>query len=339
MSIFARRLQTVSSPAIPTAIKNSYGGLFAATEANRASYSPPLGQYWLKVKWSDLEPTQGNYDWSSIDNYLNLAAHATTNVRIHVQGGQLAPVSGSNTWLADISGGTVSVKNSKDVTTAPCGLYWNPAYMAAYATFVAAMGARYDGNPRVVSINNAGCSLIYDEPWIMGGDPTSCINMFNAGLTSTTQQTAIYNALDALMAAWPTTIIEMPVHSQLNYPVSSGQGGNWTNDGLPAINQLHTTYGQRLIITDYGLGPGEYEAAASSLATAPSVYSWMHKRSDLGYPIAFQATFGTYNQANVESGTQAAIDMGGRWYETSSWSALPNTEVQAYDTALKANVH
>lgn len=333
MSITARRLQRAANH---PKIKRNYGGLFPNVEANRASWSPPLAQYWLKVKWSDLEPAQGVYDWSIIDNYLT--AHPTVNVRIHVQGGQFAPVSGSNTWLADISGGTVDVYNTKDAINVPCGLYWNATYMAAYATFVAAMGARYDANPQVASINNAGCSLVYDEPWIMGGDTTSCINMYNAGLNKTTQQTAIYNALDALMAAWPTTIIEMPTHGQLNYPTSTGQGGNWTNDGLPAINLLHTTYGQRLIITDYGLGPGEYEDAATSLTTATSLYSWMHLRADLGYPIAFQATFGTYNQANVESGTQAAIDMGGRWFETSSWSALPNNEVQAYDAALKANV-
>ena len=334
MSIFARRLQGVSPP--NKSIKNNYGGLFTSTEANRASWTPPLGQYWLKVKWSDLEPNQGTYDWSSIDSYL--VAHPTLNVRIHVLGGQLAPVSGTNTWLADISGGTVDVTNVPAGITVPCGMYWKQPYMNAYATFVKAMGARYDSNPQVASINNAGCSLVFDEPWIMGGDTTSCVNMYNAGLSKIAQHNAIYNALDALMAAWPTTIIEMPTHSQLNYPISTGQGGDWMNDGLPAINMLHTTYGHQLILTDYGLGAGEYEAAAPDLATALTQYSWMHLRSTLGFPIAFQATFRTTTQAIVESGTQAAIDMGGRWFEHSSWGALPNNEVQSYDSALKANV-
>ncbi len=53
--------------------------------------------------------------------------------------------------------------------TTTVGEYWTPAYMTAYKQFITAMGTKFDTNARVDSINMAGTSLIYDEPWITGG--------------------------------------------------------------------------------------------------------------------------------------------------------------------------
>lgn len=324
----------IPTPTPAPVCKANYGGLYGTTEADRTRRD--VNQLWLKVRWSDLEPRQGVYNWAPITNQL--AANPNLVVRVHVRGGPSAPQ-----WLKD-SAGTVQVSNNKDQFTAIVGKYWTPQYMSAYKQFVTAMGTHLDGNSRVASINMFGTSLIYDEPWITGGQ-TSGATLYKAGLTKETTIAAQNAGLAATVAAFPRTMVEMPLHGQFTYPVAGGQAGTWAG-GIGLANSWDQQYGKRVIFTHYGWGAGDYTAAAASLATAPNLYSWMHKRADLGRPIAFQATLAPgvpSGQANPTSAAAVdaaagAVRMGARWFEHHSWSLLTVEQAKAFDTGLKANV-
>jgi len=321
---------------VPAAVvtKASYGGLYGTTEADRTRRG--VNQLWLKVKWADLEPQQGVYNWTPITS--KLAANPNLVLRVHVNGGPSAPQ-----WLKN-SAGTVQVSNNKDQFSATVGKYWTPQYITAYKQFVTAMGTQFDTNSRVASINMFGTSLIYDEPWITGGT-TSGATLYNAGLNKDKVIAAQNADLAATVAAFPHTMVEMPLHGQFTYPVAGGQAGKWS-DGVGLANSWDSLYGNRVIFTDYGLGAGEYTPAAATLATAPNLYSWMHKRADLGRPIAFQATLAPGVAAGSANPTSAAaidaadgaVRMGARWFEHHSWSLLTVAQAQAFDAGLKANV-
>ncbi len=163
--------------------------------------------------------------------------------------------------------GKVTVTNAKDGITATVGQYWTPRYMTAYDRFVTALGAKFDGNARVASVNMFGTSLIYDEPWITGGAASGAA-LYSAGLTKDKVVAAQNAGLDATVTAFPHTVVEMPLHGQFTYPVAGGQKGTWA-DGIGLANAWDAKYGSRVIFTDYGWGQGDWTAAASSLATAP----------------------------------------------------------------------
>ncbi len=114
----------------------------------------------------------------------------------------------------------------------------------------------------------------------------------NAGLTAT-------------VAAFPHTAVEMPLHGQFTYPVSGRQAGKWS-DGIGLANSWDQLYGNHVVFTDYGWGAGDYTAAATSLTTGPNLYSWIHKRADLGRPIALQATLAPGVASGTVSPTAAA---------------------------------
>lgn len=316
------------------AIKTNYGGLYGTTEADRLRRG--VNQQWVKVKWSDLEPTEGVYNWAPVTDLL--AANPDLVVRLHVNGGQYAPE-----WLKTAAG-KVTVTNTKDGITATVGQYWTPRYTAAYNRFVAALGAQFDGNARVASVNMFGTSLIYDEPWITGGAASGAA-LYSAGLTKDKVIASQNAGLAATVAAFPRTIVEMPLHGQFTYPVAGGQKGTWA-DGIGLLNSWDAQYGGSVIFTDYGFGAGDYTDAATSLTTAPNLYSWMHLRSDLGRPIAFQATMvpgtaggSTAPTPEVANATNAeAVRMGARWFEHHSWSYLTVEEAAVYDAGYKANV-
>ncbi len=133
--------------------------------------------------------------------------------------------------------------------------------------------------------------------------------------------------LDATVTAFPHTVVEMPLHGQFTYPVAGGQKGTWA-DGIGLANAWDAKYGSR-VISRLRLGPGDWTAAASSLATARrNLYSWMHKRADLGRPIAFQATLAPVSgrgqhdadRGRGPRGDDEAVGMGARWFEHASWA-------------------
>ncbi|MGG5257615.1 beta-galactosidase [Phycicoccus avicenniae] len=323
-----------AAPAATTTTKTNYGGLYGTTTADRDRRG--VEHQWLKVRWSDLEPREGGYDWTAIDRLL--ASDPDLVVRVHVGGGQFAPQ-----WLKTAAG-SVQVTNKKDGVTASVGKYWTPRYTAAYKKFVTALGARYDANPRIASVNMFGTSLVYDEPWITGGEASGAA-LHTAGLTKDKVVAAQNAGLAATTAAFPRTVVEMPLHGRFTYPVAGGEKGSWT-EGLTLANAWDTAYGKRVVFTDYGWGAGDYTAAAASLTSAPNLYSWMHKRADLGRPIAFQATLAPGTAAGSTTPTSAAavaasdeaVRMGARWFEHHSWSYLTVAKATAIDSALKANV-
>jgi hypothetical protein len=329
----------------PAPFKTGYGGLYATSDPKG------LGHIWLKVSWASLNSADGTFDFSSITNLA--AANPTINYRVHVNHGHLAPA-----WLLKKIG-TVNVKNSKDVVTYPCPKYWLPSFQDAYATFVTAMGQVLDPIPNVVSINCGVASLVYDEGFILGSDPTSVAAMYDSGngLTAQNGKDAMLAGMAALTAAFPTTICEFAGHDQRQYPSSGNDGhqaGTQVNDwatttdvgGRAILNQLHNLYGQHMIVTDYGLGPGEAQAAAASLTSAASEYGWIHKRAALGYPVAFQLTAAVGGKPptaqNLMDAIDAGISMQGRWVEHASYTAsdraMTTLEQTSRDTSLKANV-
>ena len=324
---------TTAAPATPV-LKTNYGGLYGRTEADRTRRG--VNQLWLKIRWADLETSPGVYNWTPITS--KLAANPSLIVRVHVHGGPHAPQ-----WLLN-SAGTVNVTNNKDQIASTVGKYWTPTYMTAYKKFVTALGARFDAEPRFASVNMFGTSLIYDEPWITGG-AASGATLYSAGLTKDKVIAAQNAGLAATVAAFPHTVVEMPLHGQFTYPVSGGQAGKWS-DGIGLANSWDQLYGNRVVFTDYGWGAGDYTPAADSLSTAPNLYSWMHKRADLGRPIAFQATLAPGVTSGTASPTSAAaidaadgaVRMGARWFEHASWSLLTVSQASAFDAALKANV-
>jgi hypothetical protein len=317
----------------------NYGGLFTNSNTYRLSVSPALDHFWLHVDWAALNPTNGGYDFSPITSYLK--ANPGVNVRLHIGGGPSAPA-----WLLGLYG-TVSVTNTRSNITQDCGRYWVRGYKTKYADFCNALGATFDSNPRVASVNMAGCSLIFEEPFILGGD-AAAVSCFNGGLTATNGRDAMYAGLAALTAAFPTTVCEFAGHSARAYPNTAGTGevSDWstttTVGGRAILNYMHNLYGAHYSSTDYGLGPTDYTAAATSLASAPSIYSWMHLRANLGYPIGFQLTAagpGTSPTAtDLTDAIRSGIDMKARWVEHSSYGRLTNSTVQNLDATLKANI-
>jgi hypothetical protein len=180
------------------------GGNSAADAGN-----PNLAGVVLVFYWNQVEPQPGVYNWSLLQNDMApwIAAGKKVILRISTSGEASwdPPYSAQGTpqWVFDQ--GTRAVQDNGE--TLP--VYWDPAYLAAYRTFVTQLGQHFDGNPAVAFI----------EPGIgMGGETLPETNASSAGI-------AAWEADGYTNALWMQTVetvagyFESAFHHTAVYPL------------------------------------------------------------------------------------------------------------------------
>jgi hypothetical protein len=134
---------------------------FAGGNSSVDATNPNLAGVVLVYYWSQIEPQKGVFDWSQIQSDMApwIAAHKKIILRISTAGAASwnPPYSGDGTPAWVYADGARSITDNGE--TIP--VYWDPAYLTDYESFVEALGAEFDGNP----------NLAFIEPGVgMGGE-------------------------------------------------------------------------------------------------------------------------------------------------------------------------
>jgi hypothetical protein len=148
---------------------------FAGGNTKADATDPNLAGVVLTYYWSQIEPQKGVFDWSPIESAMApwIAAHKKIVLRISTSGGPSwdPPYSGSGTPAWVYADGARSITDNGE--TIP--VYWDPAYLSDYQSFVAAFAGEFDGNP----------NLAFIEPGVgMGGETLPETGASPAGITA-----------------------------------------------------------------------------------------------------------------------------------------------------------
>lgn len=294
-----------------------------------------VNHYVLEVAWSSVESSRGVYDWSLIDNALTKYGDACMTLRI--QAGGTAPA-----WLKAATG-AVSVFNPPSGKTVDVCHWWEALALDSWQHMIAAAGARYDADPRVVLVSADEPMTVFSEPFIMGDGPSGAA-LFAAGCNKATHAAAIKRCVADTIAAFPTTRAELAIHSAWQVCTATGLTASWSA-GRDLALELCTQWGQRLVISDYGLSETDTAAAhkpTGTISTETDVYAWMMLRSNGGDapwagPTTYQLTIRTSpaTQAIYAQAAQNAYDLGAWHVEHSGWGTL-GALCPGIDAALKS---
>jgi hypothetical protein len=104
----------------------------------------------LRPIWSDLAPSKGVYDWTSVDAIFDIAAEHDRTIGLSVSAGLYTPQ-----WVYDAGATKYQLL---DGTGGSMPLPWDPTFQTYWLPFVQAMGARYEGNPTLGYIVISGLS-------------------------------------------------------------------------------------------------------------------------------------------------------------------------------------
>jgi hypothetical protein len=106
--------------------------------------------------WDRLEPTEGNYDWSGIQAFINQATASGKRVSLQIItfNGRANQYNASDppirvpSWVFSAGAGKVTTSDGFQIPK-----YWDPVYKAKYRNFVTALGNQFDGNAAIEYIN------------------------------------------------------------------------------------------------------------------------------------------------------------------------------------------
>lgn len=146
----------------------------------------------LRYRWMWLEPREGHYDWSQIDNVINQAASRGKKVSISI-----VPGWGTPDWVYAAGAARYSYMfgpggGMEACRQASIPVPWDPVFMGKWQNFVRAAGAHYDNNPAVVSMKLLGINantpemiLPHAGPWSHCPNSDQISNWQKSGYTRT----------------------------------------------------------------------------------------------------------------------------------------------------------
>jgi hypothetical protein len=106
----------------------------------------------LRPVWSDLAPSSGTIDWSSVDAIFDIAAERGKIVGLSVSAGLYSPE-----WVYDAGAMKYEILGG-DAAGESMTLPWDPVFQIKWLPFIRAMGRRYDGNPSLRYVVISGLS-------------------------------------------------------------------------------------------------------------------------------------------------------------------------------------
>lgn len=178
--------------------------------------------------WCDLEPAEGAFDWTFLNDIVSKAAAGGKKVflRIGTSGGDAAMGGNTPSWVFDairaealpISQKFVSFEESGVSYTIP--VFWDPVYVAKKKAMIAAVGAHFSNHPavKIVAVSFANSQT---EDWSVPHTPVDVASWFAAGYSTEKLLDAGRQIIDATMTAFPYQYVTLAIGGNGHDPTGS----------------------------------------------------------------------------------------------------------------------
>lgn len=237
---------------------NSFQGVFDFTGQSgpKNATNPNISGADLEWSWADIEPVEGQYNWSIVDHDIQVWTSRGKSVILRfATAGRISwggAVDGSYTppWVFN----TYGVPRITDSSGTVFPEYWNPLYLQKLADFVNAAAARYDNNPLVAGVEVGVGEGGETEPDGASNNPNAELQLWQQnGYTNALWYQTLQKIVGIYETAWTHTPLTLMVTSTFlkdrdpiytrklveKYAVSQGL--------LLQINSLTSTMGASLL--------------------------------------------------------------------------------------------
>ena len=218
----------------------------------------------IRLDWANLEPIEGNFDFSYLDTTVASCAAASKKVLLRI-----GTQSGKPAWV------TTAVKNAgglffhfvSDGKNTSIPVFWDPTFLQKKTAMIAALGAHFTANP-TVAIVVASFANASSEDWNVPHTTQYVAQWLNLGYTSDKLIGAGHTIIDATMTAFPNQFVTLAVSS------------NGTK--LDAPNPDPADYVATTVVNDErALWPGRLIAQKNDLSTFIPAYPGTNTIYDL----------------------------------------------------------
>ncbi len=111
----------------------------------------------IRVRWRDVEPQKGRFDWTYLDRMFTLAESRHKKVMLRLLAGYWSP-----SWIYEM--GVPAIKGRFHGKAIRFPAVWNEKYRRLFAAFVEAVGRRYGRKSQLVLVHLSGPTVFAAEP-------------------------------------------------------------------------------------------------------------------------------------------------------------------------------
>jgi hypothetical protein len=191
-------------------------GVFSLTPAGKPVKAemlthPAVAGVSIRQPWPEVQPSEGVYDWSYLDQQVARITAAGKQILLRVvAGGEETPP-----WVvaAGVQTFTFVDKNPyHDTYQQPLTItvFWDPMFLQHKTQLIMAMGQRFAPTPQVVVVS-ASCANATTDDWHVPHTTADVSNWLAAGYTSAKLIAACQATLDTTMAAFPNQYVLLAV--------------------------------------------------------------------------------------------------------------------------------
>lgn len=111
----------------------------------------------VRVRWRDVEPEPGRYDWSYLDSIFDLSERYDKKVMLRILAGYWSPQ-----WLYESGIPILKAYFRGQEVRFPA--VWDERYMYYFSRLVREVGKRYGNHPRLILVHMSGPTIFSAEP-------------------------------------------------------------------------------------------------------------------------------------------------------------------------------
>ncbi len=241
----------------------------------------------IQLYWSQLEPSEGVFDDSSLTSALaKLAAYNAQYPATPVVGKlRIFMGLGTPAWVATATGPvTLTDSSGKSATI---GEFWTAAYASLWQALQQHLASEYDSNPMIGEVAITSCSSLTGEPFILPHSQAEIAVLHQAGYTDAAGMACLTNA-PADFAAWKNTPLDYTFNSFTE--TDSGVGVSNTSFPLQEMAIFRAALGTRGVVANHGLQPTLTPDAVPIYAEFQTLYT-QAVSAGTSSPLEFQ-TYG-----------------------------------------------
>jgi hypothetical protein len=188
----------------------------------------------VRERWSDVQPAdETTYNWAEIDDALALAQLVGKKISISVNAGKNCPQ-----WLYDAGAVGYRIQGDPGTTVTVPGPN-DPVYVAKWTAFIAAFGARYDGNANLSYVAMSGFGQTCEWYYARTTKDATLLEGLNGGNGVADWSSQAKTFITAFNNAFPTT----PFFGTLAKPFPDQAGLQAEKDLVSWATAMYSRFG------------------------------------------------------------------------------------------------
>jgi acid phosphatase len=299
-------------------------GLYDRHHAPPSGYTSAVRTFVAQVDWSAVEPSNGTFNWTSVDSQVNQAKAAGERVMLRIWAGDQSPA-----WVKAQDGGPVTIVPNTGGANMTIPRFWTANYDTAYRGLTAAMASRYDTNSTVGVVDTNECMMQYPEPYLRDNwNSSNVANLLKAGYTLSADQACHQREIHSGLDFFHQTVVRIAFNPYQSIDSTGKVKGNvaYTDQMMAAFRQLGGAQAQ--------LGNDSISSTRMNSTDYGDLYA--HQKA-LGAPIGYQ-TATAAKIGDWQATLKWAVAQGANAVELpTGYTSWPASTLQTYAQQLAAN--